>query len=257
MSVLELDPRDARSARLVSALLPIAETVCKHYVRLEVEGLENILKTPALFVGNHSGGISGPDIACTLSTLWRQLGPDYPLYALAHDFAMRMFTPFGRVIGLFGAIAATRHNALRVFEAGGSVLVYPGGDIDAYRTFAERDRVRILPRNGYIDTARAGGVPIVPIVAQGAHRSAYIFSDGKDLARRLNLKKLMRTERFPMALALPWGLALGPAMPYLPLPFRIKLRILPPMQFGSHVAAIDASAEVQAAMQQAMDELAA
>ncbi len=255
MSVLHLDPRDARSPVLIASVLPFAETLCRHYLRLEVEGLEHVPRTPALFVGNHSGGVSGPDIACTLSTLWRQLGPAYPLYALAHDLAMRILTPFGKVIGRFGAVAATRKNALVVFAAGGSVLVYPGGDIDAYRTFADRNRVLILPRNGYVDTARAGGVPIVPIVAQGAHRSAYIFSEGKRIARRLNLKKHMRTERFPLALALPWGLAFGPAIPYLPLPFRIRLRILPPMHFGSHVPALEASAEVQAAMQHAMDEL--
>ena len=257
MRVLDLDPRDARSPALVASLLPIGETLCKHYLRLEVDGLEHIPRTPALFVGNHSGGITGPDIPCTLSTLWRQLGPEYPLYILAHDFAMRILAPFGKLVGRFGAVAATRKNALTVFAAGGSVLVYPGGDIDAYRTFAHRDRVLILPRNGYIDTAREGGVPIVPIVAQGAHRSAYIFSEGKRIARALDLKRHMRTERFPLALALPWGLALGPAMPYLPLPFRIKLRILPPMRFGAHVPAPVASAEVQAAMQRAMDELAA
>lgn len=257
MNVLELDPGDCRSPALIAALLPVAEAFCEHYLHLEVEGLEHIPRTPALFVGNHSGGITGPDIPCTLSTLWRALGPDYPLYALAHDFAMRVVTPLGRVVGLFGAIAATRHNALRVFDAGGSVLVYPGGDIDAYRTFADRDRVHILPRNGYIDTARAGGVPIVPIVAQGAHRSAYIFSDGRELAKKLDLKRHLRLERFPLALALPWGLAVGPAMPYLPLPLPIKLRILPPMHFGSHVPAMEASREVQVAMQQAMDELSA
>jgi hypothetical protein len=69
-------------------------------------------------------------------------------------------------------------------------------------------------------------VPIVPVVAHGAHRSAYIFAEGKRMARLLRMRKWARLERFPLALALPWGVAAGPWLPYLPLPWPVRLRVL-------------------------------
>ena len=57
------------------------------YLRLRSEGVENVPRGPAIFAGNHNGGIMGPDLFCTLSTLWRALTVTSPLYALAHDFA--------------------------------------------------------------------------------------------------------------------------------------------------------------------------
>jgi 1-acyl-sn-glycerol-3-phosphate acyltransferase len=98
--------------------------------------------------------------------------PENPLYALAHDFAMHHFWPLGRVLQKVGAIAACRANAERVLSSGGQVLVYPGGDLDAYRHFDRRNEVVLLPRTGFVKVAQSLGAPIVPIVAQGAHRSA-------------------------------------------------------------------------------------
>lgn len=63
-------------------------------------------------------------------------------------------------------------------------------------------------------------------------------------------------ERFPLALALPWGLAMGPWIPYLPLPFPIQIRVL-----ESIAAPADANPEsiresVRSEMQRAPDDLA-
>jgi len=62
-------------------------------------------------------------------------------------------------------------------------------------------------------------------------------------------------KRFPIALALPWGVALGPWTPYLPLPFPIRLRVLPPMRFAEGQDPADARERVRAAMQRALDEM--
>jgi 1-acyl-sn-glycerol-3-phosphate acyltransferase len=211
---------------------------------------------PALLVANHNGGIMGPDLLCTLSVLWRHLGADTPLYALAHDFAMRQFTPLGRVIQRFGAISARRRNAATALSLGGQVLVYPGGDLEAYRSFGRRNEVVILPRTGFVELARAARVPIVPIVTQGAHRNALIFHEGKRIARWLRLKRWARLERFPLALALPWGLAVGPWLPYLPLPLTVRMKVLPPMRIETGESSREAALRIQNAMQRALDELA-
>ena len=93
-------------------------------------------------------------------------------------------------------------------------------------------------------------------MAQGAHRSAYIFSEGEEIARVLRLKRWARLERFPLALALPWRLALGPWVPYLPLPFRIQLRVLRPIPAPEGADPGGIRERVRAEMQTALDDLA-
>jgi len=253
---LDADRLDRRDARLIAAVLPAVRLFCDRYFSLRRDGLEHIPAGRALLVANHNGGIAGPDLPCTLGTLWEARGPDAPLYALAHDFAMRQVPPFGRVLQAFGGLRACPANALRALAAGGQVLVYPGGDLDAYRSTSLRDRFVLGRRTGFVRVAQRAGVPIVPIVAHGAHRSAWIVSEGAGLARLIRLPRWGRLERFPIALALPWGLALGPWTPYLPLPFPIRLRVLPPMRVPPDADPAVVRDEVRAAMQAALDALA-
>ncbi len=253
----EPDSLDRRDPRVIRALLPVARRLNRHYLRLKRDGLEHIPRTPALFVSNHNGGISGPDLACTMATLWETVGPHAPLYALAHDFAMRQLTPLGRLMQKVGAIRASPQNAEKVLRAGGQALVYPGGDLEAYRHTRQRDEIVLGKRTGFVKVAQRVGVPIVPIVAHGAHRSAYIFDDGAWIARALDLQRWARLERFPLALALPWGLAIGPWLPYLPLPFQVRLRVLPPIIPHPDEEPANVRERVRAKMQAALDALAA
>ncbi len=253
------DPFDlsARDPEMIRALLPALVRLTQGYLRLEVEGREHLrARRPVLFVGNHNGGILGPDLICTLTTLWHELGPDAPLHPLAHDFAMRRVIPLGRVLARFGALRANPLAAARALSSGASVLVYPGGDLDAYRTFWDRNRIVFGTRTGFVRVARDAGVPIVPIVAQGAHRSALIFHEGEWLSRALGMRRFARLTRFPIALALPWGLCAGPWVPYLPLPFKIRLRVLPPIPVPPRADLRVVQARVVRHMQAAMDELA-
>jgi 1-acyl-sn-glycerol-3-phosphate acyltransferase len=169
---------------------------------------------------------------------------------------MRHFPAFGAAIQPFGAIRATPENALRALRAGAQVLVYPGGDLDAYRHARRRDEVVLGGRTGFVRIAQAAGVPIVPIVAHGAHRSAHIFHEGEEIARLLGLKRWARLERFPLALALPWGLALGPWLPYFPLPFPIQLKVLAPISAPKGTAPDSIRERVRSAMQTGLDSLA-
>ena len=252
---LDADRHDARNSKLIRILLPYAKWANRNYFRLRVKGFEHIPNGPVLFVGNHNGGIAGPDLCCTLATLWERLGPDTPLHPLAHDFAMRQLGPFGVFLQQFGALRATPLNARRILDAGGKLLVYPGGDLDAYRHTARRNEVVLGPRDGFVRVAQETGVPIVPIVAYGAHRSAYIFAEGKRIARWTGLKRWGRLERFPFALALPWGLAVGPWIPYLPLPFPIRLHMLAPIWVPKDADPREVRAQIQTVMQAALDEL--
>ncbi len=250
------DRLDGRDAALIAAALPYATALCRGYFKLRVEGAERVGDAPALYVGNHNNGLAGPESLCTLATLWAARGPDAPVYALAHDFAMRQLTPFGRALHRFGALRASPANARRVLDAGGQVLVYPGGDLEAYRHFRRRDEVILGDRTGFVRLAQETGAPIVPVVAQGAHRSALIVSEGASIARRIGLKRWARLERFPVALALPWGVALGPWLPYLPLPLPIRLRFLDPERVSPRDDPAAVRERVRARMQSALDDMA-
>lgn len=246
------DSLTARDPKWIARVLPLVRFFNKYYVRLETAGLDHISSGPALFVGNHNGGIMGPDLFCTMGTL---AGAGAPVYALAHDFAMRQFTLLGRIIQKFGAVRACPENAGRIFAAGGSALVYPGGDLEAYRRTSRRNEIILGERTGFVRVAQAAGVPIVPIVVAGAHKSAWIFSDGEKIAKSLQLAKRARVSRFPLALCLPWIFAPGPWLPYLPLPFRIRMRVLQPFVPAPSADPQTARAELERRMQEALDSL--
>ena len=249
------DTLDAREPELIARALPAVRWYMRRYVRLRTEGLERLEPGAALLVANHNGGIFGPDLLATLGTLWSAHGPAAPLYALAHDFAMRQLTPLGRCLQRFGALRASPDNARRALTRGAQVLVYPGGDLEAYRHFSRRNQIALGARCGYVRIARELGVPIQPLVAQGAHRSAVIIGEGRRLARLMRLRSWARLERFPLALCLPWGLAWGPWLPYLPLPFALRLRVLPRTFVHAHESDEQAHERITTAMQHALSEL--
>ncbi|MEZ4408394.1 MAG: acyl-phosphate glycerol 3-phosphate acyltransferase [Polyangiales bacterium] len=251
------DRLDARDPSLIASALPAARAALRYYARLSVEGEVPAAGGPTLYVGNHNNGFLGPEVLATLATLWGAQGPESPLYGLAHDFAMVQVPSFGALIQRFGAIRATHDNGRRALDAGAGVLVYPGGDLDSYRHWRKRDRVVFGPRAGFVKLAQSTGATIVPVVAHGAHRSAWVLSEGEALARAVRMKSWARLERFPVALALPWGVALGPWAPYLPLPFKVTLRFLPPMRAAAGDDPAAVAVAVQSAMQSAMDDLAA
>jgi 1-acyl-sn-glycerol-3-phosphate acyltransferase len=254
MKSFDPDRLDGRDPQLIARLLPTVRRLNRHYLRLTVEGLEHVGGDPMLYVGNHNGGIAGPDLACTIGTLWDARSPEAGLYALAHDFAMTQLTPLGALLQKVGALRAHPENARRALAAGAAVLVYPGGDLDAYRHSSRRDEVVLGERTGFVRVAQEMGVPIVPIVASGAHRSAYIFSEGKRIARWSGLERWGRLKRFPLALALPWGFAPSPWLPYLPLPFPIRLKVLAPIAVPATSDPREVREHVQRTMQSALTE---
>jgi len=256
MTKFDGDDLDRRDPRLIARLLPWFRWYMRYYVRLRADGLEHLGAGPTLLVANHSGGMAGPDLPAILGTLWVSLGCDAPLHALTHDFAMRQLTPFGRLLQPFGAVRASPSNARRILAAGGSALVFPGGDIEAFRHFSARDQIVLAGRYGFVRIARELGVPIQPLVVHGAHRSALILSEGRELARRMALHDWARLERFPLALCLPWIFAAGPWLPYFPLPFRLKLRVLKKTYVMPDEPIADAHARIAQSMSDALGALA-
>jgi 1-acyl-sn-glycerol-3-phosphate acyltransferase len=194
---------------------------------------------------------------------WRHFGIDAPAYGLMHDLPFRI-PVIGDALARCGAVHARPANAVSLLGRGHKVLVYPGGDLDAFRPASKRTEIVFGERRGFIRVALRARVPIVPIVSVGAHDGFHVLSDGREMVRRLGFKQHSRIEAFPVALCLPWGLSFGPA-PYLPWPVRIRIRVLPPLawpELPPEAADDDALVaacrnEVLAAMQTALTALAA
>lgn len=252
----------ARDPELVTLLCDLWRLLGTHYFRFRVAGVENVPAAgPVLLVGNHSGGLLPSEGFFTALAIHDHLGPDRAVYAMVHDFIFEDDT-LRRYAGRLGMLRAGHESAHRVFAADQCVLVYPGSDLDTFRTFRDRGTVVLGGRTGFLRLALREGVPIVPIITAGTHEQLIVLARGDRLARAVRAHAWARTEVLPLVLAVPWGLTLG-FVPYLPLPAQTTQVFLPPMRWpelgpesaDSPAALERCYREVEAAMQAAMDEI--
>jgi 1-acyl-sn-glycerol-3-phosphate acyltransferase len=260
----DIDSLENRDPRLMAFVADLLEPLLWRYFRPVVRGLHHVPDGATLFVGNHNAGLLTPDSFIFGFALYRRLGIDAVPYGLGHEVALQL-PLINQLVVPLGAVRATHENAHRLFAAGRKVLVYPGGDLDAMRPFRHRHRVVFGPRRGYVRLALREGVPILPVVTEGAHAAYIVLDDGRWLARALRLDRLLRVKVWPIALSIPWGLTIGPPPPFFPLPTRITIEVLPPVRFdrtGPAAAEDDDFVEachrtVHRRMQSALERLAA
>jgi 1-acyl-sn-glycerol-3-phosphate acyltransferase len=200
----------------------------RRYFRLQIEGWHNVPDAPAMIVSNHSGGTTIPDIWGFSFAWYRHFGVQRPLHFAAHDIILATAAT-RRFLGRRGVLRGSRAIARQVLsEFGRDLMVMPGGDLDTWRPYAERYRVRFGGRTGYARMALSTGVPIVPVAHAGAHETLIVLSDGRRLAKALRLDELARASIWPIHLSLPWGLAVGP-WPHIPVPTRLRYHISEPI----------------------------
>lgn len=222
------DDIGARDPELLLLVRDLYKWLGTHYFRLRVEGIENVpARGPLLLVGNHSGGFLPSEGFFTEIALYDHFGGERPVYALAHDFLFE--DPIlRRYAGRLGLLRAGHESARHAFAAGACVLVYPGSDLDTFRSFRDRNTVVLGGRKGFLKLALRERVPIVPVVTAGNHEQLIVLSRGDRLARLLRAHRWARTEVLPIAFSLPWGITSG-FVPYLPLPAQTTQAFLPPM----------------------------
>jgi 1-acyl-sn-glycerol-3-phosphate acyltransferase len=154
------------------------------------------------------------------------------VYALAHSL-VTVYPFIGRYVARWGALQASPEIAERTLRAGASVLVYPGGDVEVHRPYRDRHRIVFDGRSGFIRLAQKTGVPLVPVVASGGHDTYLPLSDGRGLAQALKLDNIARLHVLPISLAIPWGLNLGDLFGHLPLPAKIRIELLEPIDVAA------------------------
>jgi 1-acyl-sn-glycerol-3-phosphate acyltransferase len=236
----------------------ILGTFAKVWFRAEVRGLELIPATGGvLMVSNHSGGAFTPDVAVLGPAFYDHLGYDRPLYTLAHYGLFK--SPLAGWLRRIGVIGASPENAARALSSGGVVLVFPGGDYDSYRSTLAQNVIDFNGRKGYVRTAIAAGVPIVPTVSIGGQETQFFFGRGSRLARTLGLHRL-RMDIMPLGVGFPFGLT-STIPANFPLPSKIIFEVLEPIhiaeRFGESADVDEVDAYVRSVMQAALDGLAA
>ena len=249
-----------RDPEFIRANLPAWWLASTLYFRAEVTGFDRVPDGPVLFVGNHSGGNMTPDSAVFLLGFNTYFGVERPIYALAHRLVAAA-PLIGRVLRRIGVVAASPEAAREVLARGASVLVYPGGDVETHRPWTARHEIQFDGRKGFIRVAAEAGVPIVPVVADGGHDTFFVLTDGRRIAKALRLDRLGRLKVLPISLALPWGINVGDFLGHLPLPTKIRVEVLDPIdvteRFGEDPDLDAAYDEITSLMQSALLRLAA
>ena len=154
---------------------------------------------PVLIVANHSG-CGGVEVLA-LALLWREhFGDARPATGMAHPAAW--FLPgVATAVSQLGAIPSTREAGLGALtEARIPVLIFPGGDYEAFRPVWRAEEVDFNGRQGFLRLARDAGVPIVPLGIRGSHYTAPVLWRSELLAWLLVIPRLLGAKRMPLTL---------------------------------------------------------
>jgi 1-acyl-sn-glycerol-3-phosphate acyltransferase len=253
----QLDPDlDNLDNRIASWAIP-AYGVVQSYFRAKVHGLERIPAGKALMVGNHNSGITFLE-PIILGREWLRFtgGPD-ALRFLVHD-AMVKIPVLGNLLMKSGAVRASREAVSQAFEAGHKILVFPGGNIEAFRPWKDRHKIVFRGHKGFARMALLHGTPIVPVMNLGGHNTFMVLWRGEPLAKLTRTDKFLRSPSFPLFLGLPWGIGLGPIF-HFPLPAKMTIEIGEPIPVDGYgpdavndQAAVDELYEQTVAQLQAM-----
>lgn len=153
-------PSDADLRRLHALMAPL-----RAVLRPEIDGWENLPDDrPLLFVGNHTlyGVIDTPHLLLALHARAglrvRSLG----------DHAHFVLPGWRELVQRFGGIDGTPEACAAAFAAGESVLVFPGGAREAFKSPDDRYKLLWGERRGFARAALAAGVTVVPFAAVGA-----------------------------------------------------------------------------------------
>src|SRR5579859_2718755 len=250
---------DERDPDYIREKLPLMWLVASLWFRGEVRGLGNVPESgPVLLIGNHSGGNMTPDTIIFTLAFSTFFGVERRFYQLAHNLVLAM--PTLGALRKFGTVAASPANARKALDSGAALLVYPGGDYEVHRPSWERNRVDFGGRTGFIRLALERDVPIVPVVSIGGQETALFLSRGERLARLLAADRLLRLKVLPISIALPWGLNVGDMLGHIPLPAKITIETLPPIdlraEFGHEPDPSEVYDHLTRIMQDTLDALA-
>lgn len=254
------DPFGAHDPEYIRATLDAVALTTKGYFRGEVDGLENIpADEPVLLVGNHSGGTLIADTFVFAHAFYSHFGPNQRFHQLAHDLVFKV-PGIRELVRRYGTVPASPENMRAALDRKAALLVYPGGDHESYRPTWEANQVDFDGRSGFVKLALELGVRVVPVVAIGGQETALFLGRGRRVSKVLRLDRAARLKVFPVQFAPPFGFTVLD-MPFrMPLPSKIKIRVLEPLdlreQLGAKADVREGYELVTGMLQESLDEMA-
>src|SRR6201997_3938193 len=235
--------------------------LCDHYFRVEIDGWHRIPDETSLLIGIHSGGALTMDAWTLVHSWYRHFEGKRMLHGTAHDVLMAA-PVLGDYFRAGGGIPASRAGGTAALAAGHDVIVWPGGEQDAMRSWRHRDKAMLFGRKGFVRQAIRSGVPIVPVATVGGHDTVFVLSEGRFLARWTGLGKRLRGATAPIIAGFPFPLAIEILPAHLPLPAKIRTEFLDPIRVDTDPDRVDdvdyvdkIYDEVEGAIQDGMDRL--
>jgi 1-acyl-sn-glycerol-3-phosphate acyltransferase len=246
---------------------PFVDLLEKYWFRVEVDGWERVPDETSLVIGVHSGGALTMDAWSLVNAWQKHFARQRILHGTAHDVLMAA-PGLGDWFRAVGVIAANRRSVGAALARGEDVVVWPGGEVDAMRSWRKRDVATLGGRTGFVKQAIRSGVPIVPVATVGGHDTVFVLSEGKWLAdaldKVLGLKKTLRGSNLPIIAGFPFPIAVEILPAHVPLPAKIRTEILDPIEVDTDPDRAGDTAyvqkiydEVEAVIQAGMDRLAA
>jgi 1-acyl-sn-glycerol-3-phosphate acyltransferase len=231
------DPFAAWDPAYIRATLPTMHTVNGAYFRPDVSGLDHIpAEGPALLVGNHSGGTVIADTFVLAQRFYEHFGADRRFHQLAHDLVFKM-AGLRTLAQKYGTVPASSANMATALKRDAALLVYPGGDEETFRPSWQGDHIDFAGRTGFVRLALEHGVPVIPVVAIGGQETALFLGRGRRVASALSLDRLARLKVLPPVLGPPFGLTVLDFPGRLPLPAKITIRVMPPIDLREELGA--------------------
>lgn len=231
------------------------------YFRVETTGWERLPAGPSMLVGVHAGTWLTMDAWMLQAAWWFQFRDSRILHSTCHDVLLAL-PGLRQLFHRVGVIPAARESVSACFEAGHSVVIWPGGEVDCMRAWRRRGEVELGGRRGFVRQAIRSGVPIVPMATVGGADTVFVLSEGRWLAEKLQLKRFLRSEMAPIVAGLPFGIWLEVLPSHLPLPAKIRYEVLEPVTVDTDPARADDKAyveriyrEVEARLQEGVDRL--
>jgi 1-acyl-sn-glycerol-3-phosphate acyltransferase len=145
--------RELNDEVFMAALKPIADT----WFRLEVRGIDNIpSEGAALIAGNHSGAIRHPQ--------------HRHVHMLAADFVFEM-PLISEIARAAGHRHANQDEAMKLLSEDRLVGVWPEGVAGVGKTWSKRYQLQQFGKGGFVATASAANVPLIPVAIVGAEEA--------------------------------------------------------------------------------------
>jgi len=250
-----LDDRDTDAMR---ELLPAMWLLASAWFRPDIRGLERVPREgPVLIVGNHTGGASSAEVLISQLPFSAYFGVERPHYQLAHRMVLNY--PVGSLVRGFGTVEADPANAEAALDSGAMVTVFPGGDYEVFRPSWESAKVDFGGRKGFLRLALRKDVPIVPMVTLGGQETALFLSRGERLAQLTGAARALRMKTIPIVIGFPFGLSIGGFPPFVPLPAKVTMELLEPIdlraRYGEDPDVDEIYRDLMSAMQKTLTAL--